>query len=276
VALKIPPAILTYDGWGAWDNVPILAGRVTEPVPLVLAVEGSREWQTAGFPLRDQFRIEKVTRKKDFVEVELRATTVWVKLRFDPAIRNINAAFDALVAPSVESYAAEAYATLAAKFFTGPLQSIPPGKRLELVRFAHLTANVPRIDERTTIKSQTYKGKHYLVVDLGPVLNVYSDLTFTQTGAVAHQLSERLLKTLKAFAELAKDINGLDGLKLEVEIPHCVLLEQPRYYKLQLFALAEDIHKFAEADITNQQFIDNCVVIVDDNRVEVSVAGSGS
>ena len=92
-------------------------------------------------------------------------------------------------------------------------------------------------------------------------------------------LNENLLKTLKAFAEPVKDVTSLYGLKLEFVIPHKSFLEEsaaPATYAVQLYAPADLIGKFAAADITNQQFGDGCVVIVDDNRVQVSLTATGT
>jgi hypothetical protein len=273
VALKVPPAILKYDANSMMRGVTIMAAGVSAPTPSMLAVENNLDWQTAGFPSQYQFKLEKVTKKKEFTEVELRATTLWVKLRFESRISNVGAAFNALVVPNAEAYMPEAYRILAAKFFTGPLQAIPPMKQVDLVRFAHITA------DGTTMRSETYKENLYLVVDLGRDTSVYNDLKFSQATLIAHVLNERLLKTLKAFAEPVKDIQALHGLKLEFEIPHYSFVDtaaSAEYYKLQLYAPAEQIRKFSEADITNQEFISNCVVIVDDNRVQVSLTGGAN
>jgi hypothetical protein len=65
---------------------------------------------------------------------------------------------------------------------------------------------------------------------------------------------------------------------LEFDIPHKSLVDasaNPAILKLQVYAPSEQIRKFAEADITNQQFIDNCVVIADGNRIQVPLAGGG-
>lgn len=270
VALKIPPAVLKYDGFSTMRAATIMAADISEPVPGALAVEKDLDWATAGFPSPYQFKIEKVTTRREFTEIEIRATTLWVKLRFDASVKNVAAAFDAVVVPDAEQYAPVAYRGLAAKFFTGPLQAVPEEKQLDLVRYAHVEASGIRIN------SQSYKDNLYLVVNLGRDTSIYNDLKFSQATLVAHLLNERLLKALKAFAGPVKDVTSLYGLKLEFEIPHQSFLDKGAvaHYRLQLFAPAEQIRKFADADITNQQFIDNCVVIVDDNRIQVSLSGS--
>ncbi len=44
---------------------------------------------------------------------------------------------------------------------------------------------------------------------------------------------------------------------------------------LQLYAPLQAIKQFSAADITNQQFVDQCIVVVNDNRVQVLLS-SGS
>jgi hypothetical protein len=272
VTLKTPLALFEPEGI-SMAQVAIFGATVTAVTDTALTVGGVMDWQTAGFPLATEFKVEKAGQKDGTYEVELRSKAAWLKLRFDRSVKDVPRAFEQLVFDGpAASYLPQAYATIAGKFFAGPLQSVPPDKQQELVRFAHITAS------GTQIKSQTYKENLYMVVDLGRDTNVYNDLRFSQPQLVAHVLNERLLKTLKAFANPIKDVASLHGLKLEYKIPHYSFAEKyaaHKYSDLQLYAPAADIRKFADADITNQQFVDACVVIFDDNRVEVSLAASG-
>lgn len=278
VTLKIPLNVLDIEGQ-SFAGVTILTGS-PQLRPDGTASFPGKEWQTAGFPAMLEMKVEKIQRKKEHAEIELRSPYAYVKLRFPPDTDSLQLArgFSSLVTPggatseAALTYRAEAYRTLAKTIFVDKLAEIPPAAQATLVEFAHLTAS------GTSIRSQTYKDNFYLVVDLGRDTSVYNDLRFNQASVVAHILNEKLLKTLKAFAEPVKDLTLLHGLKLEFDIPHKSFLDEaaaPSVYKLQLFAPAALIRKFADADITSQEFVDGCVVIVDDNRVQIPLSASG-
>jgi hypothetical protein len=232
-----------------------------------LSVEDNLEWQAAGFPTDLLFKVDEISRKPDYTEVKLTAKMYAVRLRFDPSVKDVNAAFDAVTAPSAASYLPEAYAALARKIFVGPLANLPSAQQQELLRYAHVIAN------GTAIASTIYKEKPYLVVDLGMDTTEYNDLKFSQATLVAHVMNERLLKLLKAFAGPVKDASDIYGVKLELSIPHRSFLSEslPNFYKLELYAPSALVRQFADADITNQLFLDGCVVIVNDNRIQVSL-----
>jgi hypothetical protein len=67
-------------------------------------------------------------------------------------------------------------------------------------------------------------------------------------------------------------------VKIDTEITHRDFLtpfnaEITESDKVSIYAPSELIVKFGNADITNQQFIDGCIVIVDGNRVQVNLVG---
>jgi hypothetical protein len=242
-----------------------------EDAPPGVAVNGDTAWQTAGFPSLVQMKVTKLkTDSTGLSEVELKSSKTSLKLKV-MFKGNLNTGFPRVFAsPSdADAYRDEAYKALAAKFFTGPLAQLPTDKQQRLVTFAHITA------QGTTMGSETYKEKLYLVVDVGEDENVYNELRMNQTQRVARVLNDRLLLTLKAFAKLVEDAKDIQGLKLELEIPHRSFAKTAAAAvndKVELYAPAEQIKKFADADTTSQQFIDGCVVIVNDNRVSVPLA----
>lgn len=279
VTVKVPASVFKVDG-SSFGGATIFAASPQLQTDGTVVFPGIDEWQTAGFPSLWEMKVEKVERKKEYAQIELRSPLVYLKLRFPPQTESLQLArgFSSLVAPgpktssAASDYRDAAYRLLAKQIFVDKLAAIPADAQAKLVRFAHETASA------TAIRSQTYKDNFYLVADLGRDTSVYNDLRFNQASVLAHVLNEKLLKTLKAFADPVKDLSLLYGLKIEFEIPHKSFLEEyaiPSTYKVQVFGPADLIRKFADADITNQQFIDGCVVIVDDNRVQVSLSASG-
>ena len=282
VTLKVPFSALESDGFLFGSRAPIYAAAVAGTEAAVI-IGGRDDWQTTGFPSLLHMRFEKVSRKREHVEVELRsaiqpAVIGAVKFRFPPNTTNLGPLLAHLViaGPPTEeaakAYLDSAYQSLARKFFDdGPLATLSLERKLALVRFAHLSAS------GTTMSSETYKGNTYLVVDLGRDTNVYNELRLNQSARLARVMNDKLLAILKAFAKPVEGAAEVYGLKLEYRIPHKSFLEEyalPDDDALNLYAPSELIRKFADADITNQEFVNGCVAIVNDNRVQVPLSAA--
>lgn len=248
----------------------------------VVSVDGTSDWETLVFPSLAEYQIEKIDRKKNETEIDLRQTgpvPSRLHLIFPANIPtdDLAHAFARLVipgpanSPAVDAYRTSVYRRMAKQFFTGtPMEKFSDERQLALAKFANLVA------VGTTLGAETYKEKNYFVVNLGRDTAEYNDLKFSQGALVAHVVNEKLLQILKRFAVQVRDVPELQGLKLEIAVPHKSFLDQyaaPKISRLQVFAPTDLITKFANADITNQQFIDGCVVILDDNRVQVSLSG---
>lgn len=278
--LKVPSALLTSGGvragWSTVSSVLLVEIRGSQSG---IQIGGQSNWKSSGFPSMLQVKFEKVNVKKDFTDVEFRPvdrTDSDVNLRFQPGFDYRTAVGELMIPGPSSSVAArayldEAYGVLSEKFFAGPLASVPAEKKRLLVTYAHVTAN------GTSLTSETYKNNLYMVVDLGRDTSVYNDLRFSQSTLLAHVMNEKLLVILKAFAKPVEDAPQLHGLKLEYEIPHKSLLDEgssAAIYVLEFYAPADLIRKFADADITNQQFVDGSIAIVNENRVQVSLAAT--
>ncbi len=293
VTLKVPLNYLEREGVrnGYYIlGLPIFTGAISSSGDK-LTVNGHTDWDTCCFPSLQEFTVDKVGKKRDknieYTEIEminptiglrgvdrLHSATLVVKLRFMPPITTAQT-FKQLTAigkydsPEMQAYLDRLYDSIGKQFFKGPLIDLEDKKKRTLLRFVHMTARSTRISD------ETYKGNLYMVIDLNTDDIVYNDLKLNQVARVATILNERLLNTLKAFAESVKDVVELQGLKMEMQIPHKSFLETsaiPQIDKLELYAPVDLIRKFAEADITNQQFIDGCTVIVNTNRIQVPLA----
>lgn len=278
IYLKVPYSALQKKV-ATWVGHDSLVG-VVEPSADAAAVNGETDWRLAAFPPLTQYKVKKVkvkamsgTMPSGPAEVEVESgSSLNIKLSFPKG--DTAKLFPLIFAAEgeVEAYRAETYKLLASKFFDGtPLAGLSDAQKHALCVFANVTAN------GTKMGSVTYKDNLYLLVDLGLDTSVYNDLKLNQSQRVAHVLNERLLTVLKAFALPVKDTKDVYGLKLEMIIPHRSFLEQgsiPALDKLEIYAPAELIHKFSDADITSQQFIDGCVVIVENNRISVPLSSS--
>ena len=278
VTLRPSAPLFTEEGKGF--NPPLVA-TITSGANGAVLVNGNANWISAGFPLLLPVKVQKVDRKPEYLEVELKQVKGLhtFKLRFPPSVADIAGAFNAVAsqgapdAPPSVDFRQQAYKALAHQMFVGELEHIPVDNQIKLVEFADLTAH------GTTIASEHYKDHLYMVVKMDGDGNTYNDLRFNQSTLVAHVVNEELLTILKAFASQVKSVPAIQGLKIDTQISHHSFAEgefaPSKHSHLELYAPADAIQKFANADITSQQLIDACVVVLDDNRIEVPLSGSG-
>jgi len=265
IVLKLPSKYIDVTR-SKWTGKSTFVVDVAPGGPTGVIVSGDPDWQVGGFPSLTQFTVSKV--KKDEVELQ---TLSGLKIRLNFLGGSPESMFGKVAAPLAgrDAYRREAYAALSTKFFTGPLAALSDAKKDLLLAFAHTTAR------GTTVGSETFKEKLYLVVNLGGTDVVYNELKLNQAARVAKVMNERLLTVLKAFAAPVADVTDIHGLKLEYSIAHRNFLSASSvsdYDKLEIYAPSDAIHKFSGADITSQQLVDGAVVIVNDNRVQVALA----
>ena len=291
--LLVPWSVLYEDGYCAgcndWSGAPILSANISPETIL-----------TAEFPTLMELQFEKTNREQEYVEAELRNQGVAVKLRFYTDRSSVQAEFDRAVSTGnansqdTESRLTKIYDRMATDVFQGPLDLVPPDLRIGLLQYAHRSLG------GADLGHATFRQGDYLIVNLGRDPSIYNTLQLNQSQRVARILNEGLLGPLKE-ASTALDGTGLAGVRLELVIPHRDFLsdslaEEDKLIlyalassdaqafaeyedslsdslvdedKLILYALASDAQAFAEYELTNQEFIDACVIIVNDNRIEV-------
>ena len=77
---------------------------------------------------------------------------------------------------------------------------------------------------------------------------------------------------MKAFAGPVSGVNEIQGLKLELRIPHKSFLDQrsrAEEDQLALYATTDAIARFADNAITSQALVDESVVLINGNRTNV-------
>jgi hypothetical protein len=241
------------------------------------AVLGSSQWETTGLPYFGDFVVTKVFEfrplyKLRYTDVELRSDTAWVKLRFQPGA-DLRAGFNALTFKGKwDTFeASDYYKTtvfgVGKAIFTGQLSNIPDSSKLALLRIAGKGL--------ATLSSETYKDKAYIGFSLPLSGTVYNTVKLNESARVATVVNSRLT-LLKSLAVIAGDA-GLEGVKITEKIFYRSFVSETvaKSDTLELYAPLKVIKSFADADITNQQFIDQCIAILNSNRVQVSLSNGG-
>ena len=280
IILKVPHSAWVREKLNAMSGQPIYTIEIDN------SFLAARKWEQGEMPFLVEFHLEKTEdcgrmrydcKMKGYRQAELRSEGVWVKLRFAPDVSEPGAAFHDLVAlgtlPQFEDsdyFKTKVYAAQVPKIFVGPLSDLPDEAKWKLF-LASLHSGAERI------ASETYKNKPYLVMQMGETPNAYNSLRLNQSARVAKHVNESLLDLLKKFGSSLPEKGDLFGIKLEQKILFKDFTRENDSYSidnLNLYAPVESIRKFDDADITNQQFIDACIVLVNGNRIQVNLASN--
>lgn len=235
------------------------------------------DWQATGLPFFGHFVVSKIFEfkplyKLKYTDVELRNDKAWVKIRFQ-AGADISKGFEAMTYSGTwtdfeksDNFKNVVFGRVAARIFDGQLSAIPDATKLALLRIAGTGL--------ATVASETYKGKLYVTFAFPISGTVYNSLKLNESSRVATVINNRLamLKSLAVIAESA----GVDGVKLQESVLYrdFVSDQQNKSDSLQVYAPLRAITQFSSADLTNQQFVDLCTVIVNDNRVQVVLSSA--
>jgi hypothetical protein len=274
VVLKIPTAF-----WQVSKNDVIsLGGQRIYFVDMVDVLQKS-DWETRGFPYCGEFILTKITEMRPFgklryTEVELRNNGIYVKLRFSADDHDLNAEFQKVATvgewqqfEKSEEFRKNIFASQSSKIFTGSLANISDGLKLPLL---HMVCS-----GQNTFKGETYKEKTYFSVTLGPSGVEYNSLKLNASARVSTVINERMLNMVKTFKDVAREA-GIDGLKLTAHIDYRDFVSEVISHTddLEIYLPLDLCAKFASADITSQQLIDGSIVILNGNRIQVSLFGT--
>ena len=242
-----------------------------------LSIDGYREWVTAGFPVMALQRFEKIRFTKEYTEIELRSVAIYLKLRFQPSVRDIKQAFSDLTYfgsvasfENSEYFKTEVYAVQEPIVFRGPLAGLPSEAKLRLLRkISYVTKN---------IDTETYKEKSYFTRDYGSFSSAFNTIRMNQSARISHVLKDKLLEEMKDYQKIFSDHAGLDGMKLKITLSYYnfVTKKDGGTDHVEIYTTFDLIKKFAEADITSQDLVDGSIVLVDGNRVKVNLEQSTS
>jgi len=277
VVLKIPAKIIGFEKVGTWSGR-LNYGTFVEQSPTGrIAVGGFAEWRTAGWVLMRSVTLEKISANNKFTELEFRDANLNIKLRFDTTVKNPNAVFRevAFVGTLSEFEASEYYRTEVVEkmlplIFTGRLASIPAKAKLRLL------AEVQYID--SVIRTEVYKRDSYIVLDAGGDIQIYNTIHMGQSERMAHALNQRVLSYIKRVAKIINFHSEVDGIKVEVALPYKNFVTEyynpPNYDRLEIYAPMDVIRQFTDDELTNQEFIEEVVLLVNGNRTRIPLLES--
>jgi len=235
-------------------------------------------WETSGFPFCGDFTLTKVFEFRPFLKlrytvIELRNSIIYLKLRFGPEVKDLDAVFQRLTVPgdwrtfeASDEFHKTVFATQDAKLFVGPLAKLSDPLKMALMRTV--------CDGQNTFEVETFKARTYFAVTLASDGTAYNSLRLDESARVRRTINERLLRRIKLFRGIAQE-TGIDGVKFTATIAYRDFVNETVDHidSVEVYVPLDLSMKFADADITSQQLIDGSIVLLNGNRVQVNLSG---
>jgi hypothetical protein len=143
---------------------------------------------------------------------------------------------------------------------------LPQLTRDQTIAFAELADH--QID---SISVTEYKGQRYATFS-SQTLHEYNSIQLGQAARAARVIQDSFVSKLKLGYYL-KEVPNLNGVRIDTDIPYRDFVNEraSHHDSLTLYSAFEDLKKFADADITSQELIDRSTVLINSNRVKVSL-----
>lgn len=122
----------------------------------------------------------------------------------------------------------------------------------------------------------TFKGRQHLHLDLGREPAVFNNLKLDQGARAAEAIKRKAIPSLKTAARATWPPEILD-YKVTVAVRNMNALREfdtPQVETVTMYVPVDQMKKFLNADITTQQLVDGSIVLLNDDRVQVSLGGS--
>lgn len=275
VVLKVPKSSFNFTKFSVWSGKNTYSTSVEQDKDGQLVVGGYREWKDVDWNLMSDFVVEDVARKRDKnwqgTEVTLKNATINIKIQFSNTVQDVAKAFDEITFRGYlneyersEYYRKEVVDRFLPQIFVGRLAKISDSYKLTLLKASKY--------EIKNFGGENYKGKFYFVIKDSPDV-VLNSIRFSQPQRVSYVCNQILLNAFKNVHREIKDVDEIDGVKIEYLIPHKNFVTglDLGTDNLHIYATMENIGLFSEFEITGQEFLDRSVVIIDNNRANVNL-----
>jgi hypothetical protein len=231
------------------------------------------DWKNRGWALMHEFAVQKIDRDRNNNIVLFRSTSTVITLTIDSGIENLEEALNAMFfVGSIDDFKRSEYyqQEIVDRFlpivFKDKLGALSFETKMRMVEAVHFNTE--------SIKGEDFKGKFYLAINAG------TDDVFYNTNQVNQ--SERTARTFEKLINAGikqgtgfENVPEIEGLKISLRVGYSDFLREGQFPtnwdEIQVYFLFEHLKQFKGADITNQQLVDKSVVLVNGNRVQVSL-----
>lgn len=275
VVLKIPKSAFNFTKFSVWSGKNTFSTVIEQGNNGGLIINGEKDWRDSDWNLMTDLFVDDVNRKKDgnsqITEVVLKNATINIKLVFGSSVQDVAKAFDEITFKGYlnefeksDYYQKEIVERFLPRIFVGKLSNIPEKFKLTLLKASNY--------ETKNFGGENYKDKFYFVVKDAPDY-VLNSVRLSQPQRVSYIFNQVLLTFLKYLHKELKDVEEIQGIKIEYTIPHRNFVTglDIGTDNLQIYATMENIGLFSDFEITGQELLDKSVVIVDNNRIKVNL-----
>jgi hypothetical protein len=279
VSVKIPLHFYEY------SEIPSTAKKlslfyifITQDPAGRLIVNKNDNWRDAGWMAMTDFVLTDtnfITDKKmgfKGMEVILRNDTTDVRLWITPGALSESEAFDKLVYrgnienfQTSDEYRKEFMDRFFPIYFPGPLASFSETDKLWLMK----QSGYRFID---SFGLDEYKDKKYIFI-ANRSAKIFDSRRYNLKQRAASVINEPVLADMRNSYKRLKSYSGFDGLKMRVDIRYMnpATDSKPGKDFLEIYAPMDALKAFANDEITSQEFINKCVVLIDKNRTGVDL-----
>lgn len=244
-----------------------------------LVVGGREDWKSSAFPQMAPCTAWKPRKFKDrpgWIRMELSCAghsngRFLIAKGEDP--EKVKPLFQQVLMPrSTSSEVKDAYLREVGReigrlVFQGPLASYPEEARVPFVLSFYA-------EGARTLEQEEYKDEVYLLADLGIHDEIFNTIQMKRSQRLARIFSEKLLSSLSSVSNGLEKIDGLGGIAFRIRVAYknFVSEKEAGVDTVEVYAALEQAQKFANDDLTGQQFLDAVVVRVNDSRTEVRLS----
>lgn len=111
------------------------------------------------------------------------------------------------------------------------------------------------------------------MLNAGGDVQIYNTIQMDQSARIAHALNQRVLSYIKRIAKIIKFHSEVDGIKVEIALPYKNFVSEyynePNYDNLEFYASMDVIRQFADDELTNQEFAEEAILLVNGNRSRI-------
>jgi len=271
VVPKFSKEAAPYDKINVWQGKVQYKTTVSKTSEGNYALNGNANWTQLNFPIMESYFIDELeTSPKKTSKVLLKNLSSMVLITFEPGL-DVQQALSHLLFKGLPDefertdYFKNIEKPLLSKIFTGKLASIPAETQHSLVKvFGYDMSSITVVD---------FKEKSYLSVVLDNKF-VYNTIQVNDAERASRKTQEAL-KLLSTIGKQVKNISEVEGVKITSEILSKDFVRE-KYSKgkietYEIYTSFSSLYKFIDAEITNQELIDNSIILVDGSRVKVNL-----
>jgi hypothetical protein len=276
VTVKIPGELYTKQAWTSISGRPTYFTHIDQGQDGSFVIGGKADWKNAGWIWMTDLAVKEIdfVKNKEWqgTEVSLTNANFIVRLRFHGGVRDVAKAFSELTYvgaladfQKTDEFKRDNPDKYFPLYFPGPMAKFTEEEKYAILKAANYTA-------KDKFGLLPYKGKNYFFVN-DESTTFYNNRRFSKPQRVAMIINESLLGLFKVMYKQFGHYE-LEGIKVGYNIKHMDLVTSDNVGIdfVEIYAPMDVLKAFGEDEIVSQEFIDKCIVLVDNNRTKVDLS----